>query len=235
MIPCELPSVMRPRMDAWGRPIRNSKGDIAYPGIIPEMVLFDSDRSFLLDKYLRRGRLVDACANIVAMGGTIDPEWFLGHSGEAEDDRVEHAEVLPYLDGVRKFLAERRIKVKWTQLHLVHKTLGYQGHGDWLCDDEEYADLVELLIDIKCGAPPPQWIMGVGSTGRGQRINPLWTAYHLQTAAYAMAYGQPYMKRGGLHLFEGKYQLVPHDDIKDISTFTILCQAYNIREQYRAP
>ena len=37
MTPCELPSVMRPRIDALGRPIRNSKGDIAYPGIISEM------------------------------------------------------------------------------------------------------------------------------------------------------------------------------------------------------
>jgi hypothetical protein len=226
----DLPSVMRPRMDDKGRPIRNSKGDIAYPGIIPEMVLFDSDRSFLLDKYLRRGRLVDACANIVAMGGTIDPEWFLGHSGEAEDDRVEHAEVLPYLDGVREFLAEHDFKLNHFQLEVTHKTLNYVGHLDWIGVNRNG---VEYLIDIKCGKPPGRWKATSPNSGIPCE-NPLWVAYHRQTACYAMAYGQPYMKRAGLHLYDGKYQLVPHDDIRDIAESTIMVQSFHDRERFRS-
>ncbi len=201
--------------------------------ILKEMILFDQDAFWLQPKYLRRGRLVDAAATIVATGGTVDPEWLNGHSGERDDDRVEHVEVLPYLDGVRQFLSEQHFVVKATQVEVVHEGLEYVGHLDWLACGQGK----DWLIDVKCGAPPAQWIKPSMVTwmegGAGHRDNPLWVSYRRQTALYAMALGTPHIKRAGLHLFDGTYQFVPHDDRSDIAASTAMIHAYYDRIRFK--
>ena len=244
MTDCAYPSVMRPLMDEKGKPVLNSKGEKVQPGIIPSMVLFDEDRSFLKPRYLRRGRLVDAVCNIVATGGTVPRAWWEGHSGEADDDRVEHEECRPYLEGCLKFLAEHEFVVKETQIEVIHKGLRYIGHADWfgyyLKNPECWHDL-----ELKCGAPPPKWINaprhieGVTDATTEvtiRRINPLWVAYRRQSALYLMAansMGYTLRRRAGLHLFDGTYQLVEHDDRSDIAASTIMVQSYHDREQFR--
>jgi hypothetical protein len=215
--------------------------DCPYPRvtqILRSMVLFDQDASWLKPRYLRRGRLVDAAANLIATGFGIDGDWWKGHSGEAPDDRVEHEEVREYLIGVSAFLREHEFVVTDTQLEVVNESERYIGHLDWLGHFKKDPNR-KVVIDLKCGPPPPQWISVALVEGGGfvRRINPLWTAYRRQTALYKMALAQQskiIVARAGLHLFDGTYQLVPHDDPRDLSASTIMVRSYHDREQFRS-
>src|SRR5579872_4753167 len=74
--------------------------------IVGPLVLGNEDKFWLKPKFLRRGRLVEAAVTLLAQGKEIEPEWWGRHSGESEEDRVEHEDTKPYIEGGRKFLAE---------------------------------------------------------------------------------------------------------------------------------
>src|SRR5580698_7963017 len=93
----------------------------AMADIIKEMVLFSEDTFWLKSRFLRRGRLLDAACCIIADRKTIEPDWFKGHSGETEDDRVEHSEILPELEAMRAFMDEHRFVLKNSQMVVVNE------------------------------------------------------------------------------------------------------------------
>ena len=197
--------------------------------ILKEMVLFDQDTFWLKSRYLRRGRLVDAAASIIASGAEIAPDWYDGHSGEADDDRVDHKEVIPYLEGVNAFLAEHDWVLERCQLEVINPIEKYVGHLDWL-GYFKTMPTVKWVIDMKCGPPPPEYIT------MPRRINPLYVAYRRQVALYKIALGTQtgiIANRGTLHLFDGKYQFVRHNDVRDVTAALAMVRAYHDRQQFR--
>lgn len=210
----------------WGRAMTE------YPrvtSILKAMVLFDQDTFWLKPRYLRRGRLVDTCASLVAGGQTIEPEWFERASGTADDDRVEHKEVLPYLEGVSAFMVEHDFVLERCQLEVTNKSERYIGHLDWLGYFKSDAKSAKVIIDLKCGPPPPKFIKN--------RLNPLYVAYRRQTAMYRAALDQQEQiiaKRGALHLYEGTYKVVWHnDDWRDTQDAHIMVCSYHDMQQFR--
>jgi hypothetical protein len=197
--------------------------------ILKEMVLFDQETWWLKSKYLRRGRLVDACASIIASGKEIEPDWFKSHSGEADDDRVEHEECRPYLDGVRAFMAEHRFVLEASQMEVINSVERYLGHLDWLGYFEPMSN-VKWVIDMKCGPPPPEYVT------MPRRINPLYVAYRRQVALYKLALATQtgvVANRATLHLFEGRYQFIRHNDVRDVNAALAMVRAFHDRQQFR--
>lgn len=192
-------------------------------GIVGPLVLGSEDKFWLKSKYLRRGRLVEAAVTLLAKGQKIPDDWWLRHSGEAEDDRVEHEECRPFVDGGRKFLAEVPCQLIAAQREVTNTEYRYQGHIDW------YVALYEgpksWVVDLKCGRPP-------------QPGSALDWAYRMQLALYVIALATQDGKRTGdywradLHLFDGTYQLVEQNRPSDLRHARILLDYFDLSREW---
>lgn len=208
--------------------------------IVSPLVLGNEDKFWLKSKYLRRGRLVEAAVTLLAKGQKIPDDWWLRHSGESDDDRVEHEECRPYVDGGRKFLAEVPCQIVDSQHEVISRNYDYQGHIDW------YALLhqarVPYVIDLKCGPPPPDKILIQDEDGTTLSLsNPLDVAYRMQLALYAIGLGEETKKpasayrRADLHLFDGKYAFVERNGAADIRSALVLLGYYSLARQWSKP
>jgi hypothetical protein len=211
--------------------------------ILHAMVLFDEDRRFLWPRYLRRGRLVDSAATMIALN-LQDPQrhppipeaWWYGHSGERDDDRVNHEECRPYLEGARQFLSEHHFILVQSQIEVVNHVEKYIGHPDWYGHFDNGRELPDAwkrdwIIDLKAGPPPPEFI----TVGESRRLNPLWVAYRRQTQLYKMASKRPYntARRASLHLFDSSYRFVEHADYRDEGRCLIMVRSFHDMQQFR--
>lgn len=183
-----------------------------YPSVTRDILaqLRGNGAAYMQPKHQRRGRLVHDRAHWIGKGIEIDAEWFDGHSGEGEHDRVEHRDTIPYIDGYRKFKRDNPIP-KFFPLHAVelevtNKVERYVGHVDQIGDNDQ-------ILDIKTGKAP-EWV-------------------RLQTALYALAYECPDAKRYVLELpGDGDYRLIEHKDYRDLAQAVVLARAYWIIKQY---
>lgn len=198
--------------------------------IIKEMVLFDQETFWLKPKYLRRGRLVEAVATNLASGLGVEEAWWSRHSGEGVDDRVDHEECRPYAEAAAQWLNEMGFVLEHHQVEVVNPVLRCIGHLDWDGYFKHDQDRHKWIIDLKCGPPPPEY--------SGGRRNPLFDAYHFQTALYKLGRASQdstyaIAKRAGLHLFDGRYQFVPHNNPRDLIIAPKLAEHWHFRQQYK--
>jgi hypothetical protein len=205
-------------------------GGIRLDGTIEEGILWTNglitSSDWFLPKHQRRGRLVHAACHLIAQGQEIDEAWYGRGSGEGEDDRVEHGETLPYIQGCRNALAENDITDIECELEVRHRALKYVGHLDWKCIcQSEYA-----IIDLKCGAAPPPNV-------------PHW--HHIQTALYGLALSDILwvqtgkmiiFKRWALYLGPANgrslYKLVAHDNPHDYRAAENFALTFHNRRTY---
>lgn len=188
--------------------------------LIAEMGLL-TDSTWFEPKHRRRGRLVHAAAHLIAQGKEIDEAWYGRHSGEAGDDRIDHEECLPYLDGVRNAIKDNDIFVDAWELEVEHRSLRYQGHLDW----DSVVQCKAAIIDLKCG------------------MDAKW--HPVQTALYAMARTRQIYdstkvtklyRRYALYLGPQwgarNYKLVEHNDPYDYKAAEHLALAWWDKKRY---
>ena len=125
-----------------------------------------------------------------------------------ESSMDEH--VTPYFEAFQKFESETGFKVEETELKVFSKPLWFAGTLDLIgtIGGKQY------LLDIK--------------TGQKQK----W--HSIQTAGYAIGYGDEQIKRGAIYLAKnGSYQLQPHSSNKDFMVFESMAVVYNNRSDYK--
>lgn len=194
--------------------------------IVSPLVLGNEDKWWLKPKYLRRGRLVEAAVTLLANRQIIEPSWWLRHSGESEDDRVEHLECEPYVIGGQKFLMEVPCQLIAVQREVISRDYDYQGHIDWQA--LLHRGPADYVIDLKCGEPPAK-----GS--------PLDWAYRMQLALYVIALAEERKqstsayRRADLHLFDGTYKLIERGGLYDIRAARILLDYYALSREWSKP
>lgn len=195
--------------------------------IVKTMVLYDQQTPWLANKYLRRGRLVEAAATNIALGKGIEDGWWKRGSGNPDDpdDYMPHEECRPAVEGAVRFLGEMGASVFRHGLEVINPIERYQGHLDWIVRFKGKDDL--WIIDLKHGQPPPERIK--------DRPNPLYTAYRRQTALYKLALAAQHniiAKRAGLHLFDGTYKFIPHEDPRDFTASQLMVRSYHDRRSF---
>ena len=193
------------------------------PGILYELLGDLVDTTWFKPLARRRGRLVHAGAHLLAQKQEIDPAWWDRHSGEGDDDLVEHESCRPYIQGAEKALGELGLTVIEVEKRVENPLERYVGHYDWLCEPEGpqttgYPNYT--LIDLKCGNPPT----------RGS-ITEHMHRYQLALYKLAIAVQNKWIvKRAALYLpGDGNYKLVRYDDASDMNRALILARAYHIR------
>lgn len=191
--------------------------------LIADMGLM-GDSAFYKPKHRRRGRYVHHWSHVIAQGGEVDAEWLQRSSGAEEaDDKVEHAEVLPYIEGVRNALSENDISVSKVELEVENDILKYMGHLDW----EGTVRGQPAIIDLKCGAQA-EW----------HRIQTAYYGLALNRVDYKMTRKTTLRQRWALYLGPiwgtKSYKLVPHDQPHDYEAAKILVAAWWERQRYGA-
>ena len=88
---------------------------------------------------MRRGRLLDAACNLLAMGKIIPGDW-----------KNNHPECDAYTDGYYKFLLRHEVKLIKCAFEVRNHVLRYTGHPDQLV----LLDGKRVLLDIKTGGMP---------------------------------------------------------------------------------
>ena len=118
-----------------------------------------------------------------------------------------------------------------SQMEVTNKLERYVGHLDWLGYFKSMVN-VKWVIDLKCGPPPPEWIT------MPRRINPLYVSYRRQVALYKLALSVQtgvIANRATLHLHDGNYTFVRHNDVRDMNAALAMVRAYYDRIQFSAP
>jgi hypothetical protein len=154
---------------------------------------------------MRRGRLVDAACNLLAMGKELTDEWCF-----------EHPECGPYVDGYYEFLKRHQVKLVKCAFEVVNRPLRYTGHPDQLV----LLDDVLVLIDIKTGGMP--------------KCTPLQLASY-EMALYSMNdpdVADSRIVRCGLQLAAGDFKLHWFTDPREKDEWSILVQAWHVRAKY---
>ena len=179
------------------------------------------DNGYLQPKHLRRGRLVETIVTLAAQGKEIEPEWWLGSSGERDDDLVEHEECRPYYNMGLKFLREKPMKLRAYQLEVIHLRLGYCGHLDW---EVAFEDQVQpAIVDVKCGAPPTP------NSPYDRYCRLQLQLYHLANLSHRKRTAKLY----NLHLWPDNYRLIERNNLQDRHQAEIIAQYFNVRQQWQ--
>ena len=176
--------------------------------ILSDLGIRSAGYEFMKPQHRRRGRLVHEACHILGKGQEIDPAWFERSSGDGADDRVEHKDCIPYIDGYRKFMRDdpipRLFPLYATEHEVTNQCERYVGHIDQIGNDDQ-------ILDLKTGT------------------SPRWS--RLQTALYAKAYA--IAPRYVLELpGDGDYRLVVHKDFRDLTEAVVLVRAWHIIHNY---
>lgn len=165
---------------------------------------------------MRRGRLVDAACNLLAMGKVIPGDW-----------KNNHPECDPYTDAYWDFFHHHKVELIKCAFEVVNKTERYQGHPDQLV----VLDGRLALIDIKTGGMPPVTCLQLASYEmalRDMKMELVEVEHGVDIASH-----QPHLARWGLQLKpDGKFKLHPFTDPRDRDEWTIIVRAHHIRKKY---
>lgn len=175
-------------------------------------ILIPQGSEWYLPKHQRRGRLVEYICGMAGMGKSIPDSWWSDHSGERDDDRVEHEECRPYLEAYLRVLAITGAKVvhAYPQIEVRHPQLRYQGHIDQVW---QWWQNREWVVDLKNGDPQP------------------WHAFQLALYrdAYAETFNCALPPAANVYLPAGR--IVERNDITDVIEARMLARAWWIRKE----
>ena len=118
--------------------------------------------------------------------------------------------VLPWLKGWRSFLNDYNPQFLSVEKPMISDVWGFAGTPDRITSDGKYA----YVVDIKTGVKT--------------------VAEEIQTAMYQILAEEnmdlKIAKRYSIHLSEGYYKIVPHDDKRDIQIAKSLLTVYNYKK-----
>jgi len=120
-----------------------------------------------------------------------------------------HPECAPYLAAYRKFMREHEFTILEAEREYRSETLRFISHPDQIgmLDGKSPVDL-----ELKSGSMP-RWC-------------------RLQTAGQVLAIGNP-MRRYALHLkVDGEYNLIPHEDYRDLDRFRAMVDVWWTVQEY---
>lgn len=143
----------------------------------------------------------DVLAAAQAFGTAVHMACELDDNGTLDEAALD-PELLPYLQGWRKFVAEHNCRWEAIELRVYHQDMGYAG----TLDRVGYVDGDRGLLDIKSGTR-------------------LFPSTGPQTAAYAQAYAPlsaRSFKRFAVRLFPDGYELKQYSSPTDWATFASL-------------
>lgn len=178
----------------------------------------EANASWLLPRYLRRGRLCEVVATMALRGQEIESEWWGQSSGAGDSDLVVHEELRPYYEQALKLKREHKIRLIGAQARVEHSLLRYVGTIDWLL---EHNDRLSIW-DVKCGQPPTP--------------DSAYDYYcRIQLALYQLAYffqHKALPQTANLHLWPGGYRIVHRFNPADREAATTLAYYYHERQRW---
>ena len=193
-----------------------------FPSVTRDILarLSGNGSAYMQPKHQRRGRLVHDRCHWIGKGIEIDAEWFDGHSGEGEHDRVEHRGTIPYIDGYRKFKRDHPhlFPIKACEVEVVNEVEHYVGHIDQImADDSE--------LDIKTGKAP-EW-----ARLQTALYNLARSSGHAMNVSRTETWTRP--NRRVLELpGDGDYRFIEHKEYRDLAQAVVLARAWWIIKQY---